>query len=247
MNEQALLNEISNSIKYELNKRKIIKVEISARHVHLSQSDLEILFGSNYSLTPKRELSQPGQYLSEERVKLIGPKSEMNNVAILGPVRKNTQVELNEEQFAAAKKSSRRISGLYYKVEGKLTEKNHSIDLTLYLDTSNLKNITLEGILLRSDRGWEELEPGFLSNPNLITCGFIFLDGYDIDHDSFVDFSNELKERAVKRKNKYTKKYDLVLEDDDFGIKITFDSLKENSPKIYITQVTVTNKVNLAW
>lgn len=160
---------------------------------------------------------------------------------------KNTQVELNEEQFAAAKKSSRRISGLYYKVEGKLTEKNHSIDLTLYLDTSNLKNITLEGILLRSDRGLEELEPGFLSNPNLITCGFIFLDGYDIDHDSFVDFSNELKERAVKRKNKYTEKYDLVLEDDDFGIKITFDSLKENSPKIYITQVTVTNKVNLAW
>lgn len=96
MNEQELLiNEISNSIKYELNKRRIIKVEISARHVHLSQNDLEILFGSNYSLTPKRELSQPGQYLSEERVKLVGPKSEMNNVAILGPVRKNTQVELS--------------------------------------------------------------------------------------------------------------------------------------------------------
>ena len=72
MNEQSLLiNEISNSIKYELSKRKIIKVEISARHVHLSQSDLEILFGSNYSLTPKRDLSQPGQYLSEERVKLV--------------------------------------------------------------------------------------------------------------------------------------------------------------------------------
>ena len=96
MNEQSLLiNEISNSIKYELSKRKIIKVEISARHVHLSQSDLEILFGSNYSLTPKRDLSQPGQYLSEERVKLVGTKSEMNNVAILGPVRKNTQVELS--------------------------------------------------------------------------------------------------------------------------------------------------------
>lgn len=96
MNEQSLLiNEISNSIKHELNKRKIIKVEISARHVHLSQKDLETLFGKDSALTPKRELSQPGQYLSEERVKLIGAKSEMNNVAILGPVRKNTQVELS--------------------------------------------------------------------------------------------------------------------------------------------------------
>lgn len=95
MIEESLLNKLSSSIKYELGKRKIIKVEISARHVHLSQKDLEILFGINYSLTPKRELSQPGQYLSEERVKLIGTKSEMNNVAILGPVRKNTQVELS--------------------------------------------------------------------------------------------------------------------------------------------------------
>ena len=54
-----------------------------------------ILFGVDYSLTPKRELSQPGQYLSGERVKLVGPKSEMRNVAILGPTRKNTQVELS--------------------------------------------------------------------------------------------------------------------------------------------------------
>lgn len=96
MNEQSLLiNNVSDSIKYELNKRKIIKVEISARHVHLSPKDLETLFGVDYSLTPKRELSQPGQYLSGERVKLVGPKSEMRNVAILGPTRKNTQVELS--------------------------------------------------------------------------------------------------------------------------------------------------------
>lgn len=159
----------------------------------------------------------------------------------------NTQVELNEEQFEAAKQSSRKITGLYYKVEGSLVEKNHTIHLTVYIDTSDLKNITLEGISIRSDRGWEELEPGFLSDPNLVTCGFIFLDGYDIDRDCFIDFSSELKERADKRKNIYTEKYDLTLEDHDFGIKITFDSLKDHSSKIYITQVTVTNKVNLAW
>lgn len=89
------IRTISDSIKNEIYKRKIIMVEISARHVHLSAKDLEIIFGKNSSLHSKRDLSQPGQYLSEERVNLIGPKSEIKNVAILGPVRNNTQVELS--------------------------------------------------------------------------------------------------------------------------------------------------------
>ena len=89
------IRAISESIKNEICKRKIIMVEISARHVHLSAKDLEIIFGKNSSLHPKRDLSQPGQYLSEERVSLIGPKSEIKNVAILGPIRNNTQVELS--------------------------------------------------------------------------------------------------------------------------------------------------------
>ncbi|MEI0532243.1 phosphate propanoyltransferase [Brachyspira pilosicoli] len=95
LEEPILLNMLSNSIRNEIKNRKIIKVEISARHVHLSEKDLNVLFGNNYSLTPKRDLSQPGQYLSEERVSLIGPKSKMDNVAILGPARKDTQVELS--------------------------------------------------------------------------------------------------------------------------------------------------------
>lgn len=89
------IRTISDSIKNEFCKRKIIMVEISARHVHLSAKDLEIVFGKNSSLHSKRDLSQPGQYLSEERVSLKGPKSEIKNVAILGPVRNNTQVELS--------------------------------------------------------------------------------------------------------------------------------------------------------
>ncbi len=93
--EPILINALSNSIRNEMKKRKIIMVEISARHVHLSEKDLYTLFGENYSLTPKRDLSQPGQYLSEERVSLVGTKSRMDNVAILGPTRKNTQVELS--------------------------------------------------------------------------------------------------------------------------------------------------------
>jgi putative phosphotransacetylase len=70
-------------------------VETSARHVHLSQEHLEILFGKGYELTKKKDLSQPGQYACEERVTIVGSKKELKGVSILGPVRKATQVELS--------------------------------------------------------------------------------------------------------------------------------------------------------
>lgn len=71
-----------------------VSVGVSARHIHLSKEDLEILFGKNYELTKKGDLTQKGQYASEEKVTLKGPKGELQNVRILGPVRKTTQVEL---------------------------------------------------------------------------------------------------------------------------------------------------------
>lgn len=70
-------------------------VETSARHVHLSQEHLEILFGKDAKLTHKKDLSQPGQFACEERVTIVGPKKEMPGVSILGPVRPETQVELS--------------------------------------------------------------------------------------------------------------------------------------------------------
>lgn len=72
-----------------------VLVEISARHVHVSQKDLEVLFGKGYELTVKKMLSQPGQFACEERVKVIGTKGEFPAVSILGPCRKETQVELS--------------------------------------------------------------------------------------------------------------------------------------------------------
>ena len=72
-----------------------VLVEISARHVHVSQADLETLFGKGYELTVKKELSHPGQYACEERVKVIGTKGEFPAVSILGPCRNATQVELS--------------------------------------------------------------------------------------------------------------------------------------------------------
>ena len=72
-----------------------VVVEISARHVHVSQEDLEALFGKGYELTVKKMLSQPGQYACEERVRVVGTKGEFPAVSILGPVRPATQVELS--------------------------------------------------------------------------------------------------------------------------------------------------------
>lgn len=70
-------------------------VETSARHIHVSEADLKVLFGENAKLTPKKDLSQPGQYACEERVTVVGPKKEIKGVSILGPTRKETQVELS--------------------------------------------------------------------------------------------------------------------------------------------------------
>ena len=74
---------------------KEVLVEVSARHVHVSQEALEVLFGAGYQLTPKKELSQPGQYACEERVAVVGEKSSFPAVSILGPVRNSVQVELS--------------------------------------------------------------------------------------------------------------------------------------------------------
>ncbi len=70
-------------------------VETSARHVHVTQEALETLFGKGATLTHKKDLSQPGQFACEERVTIVGPKKELANVSILGPVRPATQVELS--------------------------------------------------------------------------------------------------------------------------------------------------------
>ena len=72
-----------------------VLVEISARHVHVSQEDLETLFGKGYELTVKKMLSQPGQFASEEKVRVIGSKGEFPHVTILGPLRPYVQIELS--------------------------------------------------------------------------------------------------------------------------------------------------------
>lgn len=76
-----------------LSKRLFLEIEASARHVHVTKEQAQILFG--HPLTEKRPLSQPGQFLSNERVALITDKGEFRNVAVLGPERKSAQVEIS--------------------------------------------------------------------------------------------------------------------------------------------------------
>lgn len=72
-----------------------IPIETSARHIHLSQTDFETLFGTDAELHYIKELSQPGQYACQERLTIVGPKSSLENVVILGPYRSATQVEIS--------------------------------------------------------------------------------------------------------------------------------------------------------
>ena len=111
MSEASMIDQVVNAVVDTISK-EYVQVEVSARHVHLSQADLEKLFGPGTTLTPKRELSQPGQFLSEQRVTLVGPKGRKENVSVLGPVRKATQVELsNSDARGLGVKAPLRESG----------------------------------------------------------------------------------------------------------------------------------------
>ena len=77
-----------------------VPIEVSAHHVHLSQEHVEALFGPGYRLTPASELSQPGQFACKEQVNLVGPKGRVDRVRVLGPARRETQIEISmTEQF----------------------------------------------------------------------------------------------------------------------------------------------------
>ena len=111
-----------------------VELEASGRHVHVTKEQAVILFG--HPLTPKRPLSQPGQYLANERVTVVGPKGEFSNVAVLGPERKEAQVEISlTDTRALGVEAPVRISG---DVKGS------------------------PGILLRGERGCVLLEQGVI-------------------------------------------------------------------------------------
>jgi putative phosphotransacetylase len=93
-----------------------VVVHMSNRHIHISQEHIEILFGADYKLKPFKDLMQPGQFAAYETVKIIGPKGEIDRVRVLGPERRETQVEISgTDQFILGIKVPVRESG---KLEG---------------------------------------------------------------------------------------------------------------------------------
>lgn len=94
MNE-TLIKEVILKVVERLGETTFVPVGVSNRHVHLSQGDIDVLFGKGHELTKFKDLKQPGQYAAEEVVTVSGPKGSLERVRVLGPARSNTQVELS--------------------------------------------------------------------------------------------------------------------------------------------------------
>ncbi|WP_425291882.1 phosphate propanoyltransferase [Caldanaerovirga acetigignens] len=93
---KKVIEKVKNGIDFKTKRVQEVVINVSARHVHLSQEHLEVLFGKGYKLTPLRELMQPGEFAAKETVIIVGPKGILQNVRVLGPVRKKTQVEISK-------------------------------------------------------------------------------------------------------------------------------------------------------
>lgn len=110
---QALLKAVQEASKENAASTAAgVPVGISNRHIHLSQADLDQLFGAGYQLTPMKELSQPGQFACKETVTICGPKGAIEKVRVLGPVRKETQIEIVAgDSFKLGVKAPAKLSG----------------------------------------------------------------------------------------------------------------------------------------
>ncbi|WP_042355565.1 phosphate propanoyltransferase [Bacillus rubiinfantis] len=92
---EKIVAEVISRLQGSAAKERTIPIAVSARHCHLSQHDLEALFGAGYELTKKKDLSQPGQFAANETITIVGPRGSLENVRILGPARSLTQVEVS--------------------------------------------------------------------------------------------------------------------------------------------------------
>ena len=113
----AIVKKVISEVETTNTQGNEIPVGISNRHIHLNKEDLETLFGKGYELTPIKELSQPGQYACKETLTLVGPSMRsIENVRVLGPLRKQSQVEISmTDSFVLKVKPPVRESG---KTEG---------------------------------------------------------------------------------------------------------------------------------
>ena len=92
--EEIVINTVKKLIAEKDSPNRVV-LGISNKHIHLSQEDIETLFGKGYELTNIKDLKQPGQYAAKESVKVIGPKGSFDKVRILGPARPESQIEIS--------------------------------------------------------------------------------------------------------------------------------------------------------
>jgi propanediol utilization protein len=146
-----------------------IPVSVSNRHVHLSEKDLEILFGKGYKLTKIKDLSQPGQFAAKETVIIAGPKGVIEKVRILGPTRKQTQVEVSmTDTYKLGVKAPVRDSGdligsapitiigpkgSVYLSEGLIIAKRHIHMTTYEASRFNLRDKQIVKVKIVGERG----------------------------------------------------------------------------------------------
>ena len=137
---EKIVNRIFEKIYEQLKKIGYVEIEASGRHVHLSKDVIDALFGKDYKLTKIKELSQPGQFVSKERVTLKGPKGQLQNVVILGPEREKSQIEVS--------KTDANILGIKapLKESGKI-QGTPGLEIA-----ANGKNLTLDEGVLVADR-----------------------------------------------------------------------------------------------
>ncbi|WP_096200129.1 phosphate propanoyltransferase [Bacillus sp. FJAT-45350] len=91
-----IVQELSNQAKPQKNRKGPIPIGVSSRHCHLNEEALNVLFGKGNSLSKKVDLLQPGHFAAQETVMIAGPKGSIENVRVLGPLRKDTQVEVSK-------------------------------------------------------------------------------------------------------------------------------------------------------
>jgi len=132
-----------------------IKIEISARHIHLNQEHLDQLFGKGYKLTKKADLSQEGEFACEETLQIVGPKNKIEMVRIIGPIRPKTQIEVSKtDGFMLGNIPPLRVSGdIVGSAPVKLIGPNGSVDLLegmilamrhIHISSNQAKELNLE-------------------------------------------------------------------------------------------------------
>ena len=175
--EQRAIAEKTSKIVAELDRpaetgeTASIPIAISARHCHLTQETVEKLFGEGYELTPRNDLSQPGQFAAEETVRVIGSDGEFEKVRILGPTRDHNQVEISRtDEFKLGIDAPVRMSG----------------------DIENTPGVTLEG-----PEGRVQLSKGLICARRHIHMTPEDADRFGVDHRDMVKVAVDTPERDV--------------------------------------------------